>query len=401
MIASVLGVKEESGHSIIDALAAALRDRRLSADRRQLRAPAAALRRGGSGAVRTVPQMKILATSREPLHVPGESIYALPALAAPVPADAIVAEALGEFPAIRLFADRAAAVRPDFRITDQSAPHVVEICHRLDGIPLAIELAAARVRALSVHNIAERLGDRFRVLMGGNRTALPRQQTLRALIDWSYDLLTPHERTLFRRIAVLAGAFTLDAAEAVGAGGEIEVFAVLDLLSRLVEKSLVALDLESARYRMLESVRQYAHERLVESGEADDARARHVGFYLALAERARPSLVGPDQAAWLARLDLERENLLAAHASCDHVPNGADAGLRLVYAIKPYWFNRGLLGLGYSVTREALARAGAQGRSRARCGGLADAGQIAFFLGRYAEARTLLEESLAIAREAR
>jgi non-specific serine/threonine protein kinase len=174
---------------------------------------------------------------------------------------------------------------------------------------------------------------------------------------------------------------------------------VLDLLSRLVEKSLVAPDLESSRYRLLDTVRQYAHERLTESGEGDETRARHVAFYLALAERARPLLVGPQQREWLARLDLERENLLSAHASCDRVPNGAESGLRLVYAIKPYWLNRGLIGVGYALTIEALARAGAQARSAARCGGLADAGQIAFFLGRYAEAQASLQESLDIARE--
>lgn len=398
-IASVLGVKEESGHTILEAMASALRDRRLLVILDNCEHLLQACAETATALLHAVPQMKILTTSREPLHVAGETTYSVPALAVPVPTKGITAAMLAEFPAIRLFAERASAVQPDFRITDQNAPHVVDICHRLDGIPLAIELAAARVRALSVQSIAERLGDRFRLLTGGDRTALPRQQTLRALIDWSYDLLTPHERALFRRSAVFAGSFTLEAAEAVGAGGEIEASSVLDLLSRLVEKSLISLDLESARYRLLETVRQYAHEHLVESGEGDETRARHVAFYLALAEQARPLLVGPGQAAWLARLDLEGENLLSAHASCDRVANGAESGLRLVYAIKPYWLNRGLLAIGYAVTIEALAREGAQARSAARCGGLADAGQIAFFLGRYAEAQRELEESLAIARE--
>ena len=272
--------------------------------------------------MRAVPHMKILATSREPLRVMGETVYSLPALGAPSPAQGVEAAALAQFPAIRLFMDRAVAVLPDFRITEQNAPHVVDICHRLDGIPLAIELAAARVRALSVQSIAERLSDRFRLLTGGDRTALPRQRTLRALIDWSYDLLTPDESALFRRSAVFAGSFTLEAVEAVGAGGEIEVAGVLDLLSRLVEKSLVALDLDSARYRLLDTVRQYASERLAESDDADDAQVRHLDFYLALAEQARPLLVGPQQASWLARLDSERENLLSAHARCHHVENG-------------------------------------------------------------------------------
>jgi predicted ATPase len=258
-IASVLGVKEESGHTILEAMASALRDRRLLVILDNCEHLLQACAETATALLHAVPQMKILTTSREPLHVAGETTYSVPALAVPVPTKGITAAMLAEFPAIRLFAERASAVQPDFRITDQSAPHVVDICHRLDGIPLAIELAAARVRALSVQSIAERLGDRFRLLTGGDRTALPRQQTLRALIDWSYDLLTPHERALFRRSAVFAGSFTLEAAEAVGAGGEIEASSVLDLLSRLVEKSLISLDLESARYRLLETVRQYAH----------------------------------------------------------------------------------------------------------------------------------------------
>ena len=398
-IASVLGVKEESGQSILEALAKTLKDRRLLVvldNCEHLLPPCAET---ATALLHTVPQLKILATSREPLRVTGETIYALPALAAPEPMQEIDAASLARFPAVRLFIDRAVAVQPDFRITEHNARHVVDICHRLDGIPLAIELAAARVRALSVQSIAERLHDRFRLLTGGDRTALPRQRTLRALIDWSYDLLTPDESALLRRIAVFAGSFTLEAAEAIGGGGEIEAASVLDLLSHLVEKSLVVLDLESARYRLLETVRQYARERLDESGEADDARAHHVAFYLALTEQARPLLGGAQQAAWLTRFDIERENLLSAHASCDRVENGAEMGLRLLYAIKPYWLNRGLLGVGYAVTTEALARAGAQARSRARCGGLADAGQLGFFLGRYAESQSLLEESLAIARE--
>ena len=248
---------------------------------------------------------------------------------------------------MRLFVDRAAAAQPVFRVTEQNAARVVDICHRLDGIPLAIELAAARVRALSVQSIAERLTDRFRLLTGGDRTALPRQQTLRALIDWSYDLLTPHESALFRRTRGVRGRLHARGRRSGRRGRRDRVASVLDLLSRLVEKSLVALDAEGARYRLLETVRQYAHERLVESAEGDDARTRHLAFYLALAEKARPGLVGPEQGTWLARLDLERENLLSAHACCDRVPNGAESGLRLVYAIKPYWLNRGLLGVGY------------------------------------------------------
>jgi non-specific serine/threonine protein kinase len=276
---------------------------------------------------------------------------------------------------------------------------VADICYRLDGIPLALELAAARVRALPVEKIAERLNDRFRLLTGGARTNLPRQQTLRASIDWSYDLLTVAERAMLQRLAVFAGGWSLEAAEAVCALGEIDATMVLGLLVQLVEKSLVVLDVEGGRYRLLDTVRHYAQERLDASDDGDGVRARHLDHYLAFAEQARPELNGPQQAAWLARLDLERENLLAAHGWCDRADNGAESGLRLVFAIKPFWLNRGLLGLGYRVTMHALAHPGAQARSTARCGGLADAGQLAFFMGRYAEAQDLLEESLAIARE--
>jgi non-specific serine/threonine protein kinase len=290
-------------------------------------------------------------------------------------------------------------VQPAFRVTAESAGAVAEICRRLDGIPLALELAAARVRMLSPEKIAERLNDRFHLLTGGSRTALPRQQTLRALIDWSYDLLTGPERALLRRLAVFAAGWTLEAAEAVGAGGEIGAADVLDLLGHLVDKSLVVTDANGERYRLLDTVRQYAQERLVEAGESNDARARHLAFYLELAEQAKPQLVGPQQASWLARLDLERENLLAAHAWCDDPTTAPELGLRLVDAVQSYWIIRGVLGLGHRVTTEALARRGAQARNRARCRVLFGAGWLGCCMGRYREAIADLEESLAIARE--
>jgi non-specific serine/threonine protein kinase len=250
-----------------------------------------------------------------------------------------------------------------------------------------------------VEQIAARLSDRFRLLAGGDRTALPRQQTLRALIDWSYDLLGDDEKALLRRVAVFAGGWTLEAAEAVGADGALSKPDVIDVLSRLVEKSLVVLDAEGGRYRLLETVRQYARERLEESGERNEVCGRHLAFYLAFGEKARPEMFGPEQATWLARVDLERENLLAAHAWCENAANGAELDLKLVHAMKFYWLSRGLLGLGHRVTAEALGRAGAQQRSVPRSAGLFDVGQICSFMGRYDEARAYLEESLAIARE--
>jgi len=341
----------------------------------------------------------ILASSREPLNIRGERTYPLAPLTAPAPAPTLHADAIAAYSAVQLFADRAAAAQPSFRITDDNARAVAEICHRLDGIPLALELAAARLRSMPVDRIAERLSDRFRLLTTGDRTALPRQQTLRALIDWSYDLLDERERMLFRRLAVFAGGFTLDAAENVGAEGDVDEADVLDLLARLVEKSLVTLDAAGERYRMLETVRQYALERLEASGEADATRNRHLAFYVALAERARPELVGPDQRAWLARLDLERENILSAHAWCEHAADGGQLGLQLVRAIRTYCLYRGMLGIGLRATIEALARPGAQARNLIRCRVLSDAGEFATSTGRHADALQYLTESLAIARD--
>ncbi|HEY7957795.1 MAG TPA: tetratricopeptide repeat protein, partial [Polyangia bacterium] len=254
------------------------------------------------------------------------------------------------------------------------------------------------VRAVAVETIAARLDHRFRLLTGGDRVALPRQQTLRALIDWSYELLTPPERMLFRRLPVFAGGFALEAAEAVAAGDDLDPADVLDLVAHLVEKSLLMVDADGAHYRMLETVREYAAERLESSGEARAVRDRHLLYYVALAEATWPELFGSAQAKALARLDFERENLLAAHAWCDHADDGVELGVRLIHALKSYWINRGLAELFHRLAVEALARTRAGDQTIARCRALFNAGQIACWLGRYAEARACLDESLAIAR---
>jgi predicted ATPase len=320
-------------------------------------------------------------------------------LAVPDPYLTFKRQTLEQYAAARLFVERATAAQPAFRISDENAMAIASICQRLDGIPLALELAAARVRALSVEKIEARLCDRFRLLTGGDRTALPRQQTLRALIDWSYDLLAETERALLRRLAVFAGGWTLEGAEAVGAGGDLDAIDVLDLLTNLVEKSLVVLDAEGERYRLLETVREYALERLDGSGDGDGARTRHLEFHVALAEEADPKLRGVEQGAWASRLDLELENLLAAHTWCDRLEGGAEPGLRLAYAVRLYWLNRGLVELGYRVTTEALARSGAQVAGPHRCRALFAAGQQAFFMGRYRDAEAHLTASVAMARQ--
>ena len=400
-VASVLGVRTVAGEPLTAALEGFVRDRKLLVvldNCEHLIEPCAALAKALLGAGEST---AILASSREPLHVAGETTFALPALATPAATTDASAASIGASEAVRLFADRASAARPGFRMTDANASVVADICRRLDGIPLALELAAARVRALSLDDIAKRLDDRFALLKSRDTTLLPRQQTLRALVDWSYDLLDDDERTLFRALSVFAGGWSLDAAEAVAAAsgdGGADASAVVDLLARLAEKSLVLHD-GDGRYRLLDTLRQYGHEKLEEAREAPGVQARHLAYYLALAERARPELYGPEQGAWLARLDIERENLLAAHAAADHAPDGATLGLRLVSAVRYYWINRGLLRLGRRVTVEALERPGAQGRDLARCRGLFDAGQLDVCMGQYREGRGWLEQSLALARE--
>jgi predicted ATPase/class 3 adenylate cyclase len=395
-VASAVGVKEEAGRPVIEALERYVADRCLllvldNCEHLLLGCASVARHLLRCGA-----RLKILASSREPLHLAGEATFLLSALAIPslrVPFEPAV---LAQFEAVQLFVERAIAAQPDFEITPENATAIAAICHRLDGIPLALELAAARVRMLSVEKIAERLTDRFKLLKGGDPSALPRQQTLRALIDWSYDLLSEPERSLFRQLAVFAGGWTLEAAEAVCACEEEDV---LELLGCLVEKSLVVLDAQVGRYRLLETVRQYARERLHESGDPQKARARHLEYFVDFAEKAKPAIVGPNQATWLALVDRDLENLLVAHEWAGRAPEYAQSGLRMVSSVKQYWFNRGLLELGHRLITEALQRGDAQGQDAVRIKGLFDAGQFELRTGRYAKARAWLSESLAIARK--
>jgi predicted ATPase/class 3 adenylate cyclase len=398
-LASVLGVKEEAGHPVTEALVKFVKDRRLLLILDNCEHLTSACAEIANTLLRAGAGIRILATSRESLRISGETLYALSPLVAPDEGEQPTPAALARYEAVRLFVERATAAMPEFELNEKNAAAVADICRRLDGIPLALELAAARVRALSVENIALRLSDRFKLLTTGNRTALPRQQTLRALIDWSHDLLTQPEQTLFRRLGVFVGGWSLEAAEAVCPGGEINETDVLDLLARLVEKSLVALDPDSGRYRLLETVRQYAQERLVGANDEIAVRGKHLDYFVQLAEKARPALLGPQQGEWLARLDLERENLLSAHAWCDHAVEGAKLGLRLVNGVKQYWVYRGFLGVGYGITVEAIERKGAETRDALRSRGQFCAGQLCSLMGRYEEAQQRLEESLAIAHE--
>jgi len=398
LAASILGIKEESGRPMVESLMRFVQDRcmLLILDNcEHLLHPCAEL---AAALLQSGPRVCILASSREPLRVAGETTYPVRSLSTPDAGAAITTSILTQYEAARLFLARVLAVQPDFQIEEVGANAVADICQRLDGIPLAIELAAGRTRALSVEQIAERLSDRFRLLTHGDRTALPRHQTMRASIDWSYELLTSSERILLRRLSVFAGGWTLEAAEAVGAGGEVVKPDVLDLLANLVEKSLVIAEPDQGRYQLLETVRQYAADRLRDCDEEVDARARHLHFFLTLAEGAEAHAGRPPKTSF-SQLDAEWSNLLVAFESCANVANGARSGLALFIAIKNWLIARGYLAPGYRLALEALGRDGAHERDLLRSQALLGGVELGYLTGSYAGAKAFADESLAIARE--
>jgi predicted ATPase/class 3 adenylate cyclase len=291
--------------------------------------------------LRRCPRVHLMATSREPLGIGGETIYRVPSLSLPGSGDGPLAAASSD--AVALFVERAKEQGVGLSIDEQTGPLVASICRRLDGMPLAIELAAARLRSLSLGTLHDRLDQRFRLLTGGSRTALERQQTLEATVDWSYSLLTGAEQQLLRRLSVFAESFDLDAAEAVCGFGDIEPFDVTGLLGSLVDKSLVVAESTGAfRYRLLETIRQFAAERLADTGgEAAAAVAAAYGaYYLSVAEKAAPHLTGPGQGTWLARLDAEQANLRRAALHAASRPDGTEQVLRFGVALRRYWMAR-------------------------------------------------------------
>lgn len=347
------------------------------------------------------PLLRILATSLVPLNVAGETVWIMPPLSLPEPppAGADIFSSATQSEAVRLFVERAASVLPTFQLTPQNAAAVSEICRRLDGMPLAIELAAGRVKVLRPEQIAARLDDRFNLLTGGSRTALPRHQSLRAVMDWSYELLTPAERALFQRLAVFAGGFALEAVEAVCTGHGIEAHHVLELLSLLVDKSLVVVDQlpHETRYHLLETMGQYAHEKLVETSDMEETRRRHVAYFMDFAERGERELEGPQQPAWLERLEREHDNLRAAlRWALDH--SESETALRLCSALGLYWFLHGHQSEGRRWIEAALAtQSSASVATRAQT--LMRAGRLASNQGDYAPAKRFYEASLTLWRE--
>jgi predicted ATPase/DNA-binding CsgD family transcriptional regulator len=354
--------------------------------------------------LRTCPGLRILATSREALGVSGESAWHVPSLERPDLEQQAPIEELTRYEAIRLFVERAKAVASTFELTEQNAHAVTRLCQRLDGMPLAIELAAARMRVLSVERIASRLDESFGLLRSGSRIALPRQRTLRATIDWSHDLLGQKEQILFRRLSVFAGGFTLDAAEAVCAGGDLQRDEALDLLTHLVDKSLVLIEEHSGepRFQLLQTVRQYGREKLEESGERAAMRRNHAAFFLELAEHVEPKVNGKDRDVWLEQLEFEHDNLRAALAWSREEAEG-ETGLRLVGALSWFWFHREYWSEWRRWLDEVLVAQENTGerpaRTEARAKTLSGGGFLAWMQGDQETARSRLEESVALWRE--
>jgi predicted ATPase len=416
--AGVLSVRDEPGTPLTRRLAEFLHNKSLLLILDNCEHLIAAVAELAETLLQSCPDIKLMVTSREPLGIAGETTYRVPSLRLPpedLPAPGL-AHAVAQYEAVRLFVDRAATIRPDFAITDANAGAVAQICRQLDGVPLALELAAARVRALGVEQIAERLDDRFRLLTGGSRTALPRQQTLRALIDWSWDLLSAEEKLLFRRLAVFQGGWTLEAAEFVcvindsqqpSPSAQASRLDVLEVLTRLVDKSLVlVIERERApRYRLLETIRQYAREKLLESGDAEvkAVRGRQLEYFMGLAESSEAALRGADQVAWLARLDTEHDNLRAALKWAGAVASpvrSPEASLRLAGALARFWYLHGYWSEGRGWLRQALAERLPEGAPeslrRARARALAG---LAWLMDDNGEDIPLYEESLALYRE--
>jgi predicted ATPase/DNA-binding CsgD family transcriptional regulator len=401
-VADVLGVRQEPGRPALDSLVEAVGGRRLLVLLDNCEHVIGACAKLADALLRGCPNLALLATSREPLGIDGERVYRVPSLG--VPADGADTAAIRAAEAVQLLEDRAAAQGVPLGQDAETAVVAGRICRRLDGIPLAIELAAARLRGTPAAELEARLDERFAILTGGSRAGLARQQTLRAMVDWSWELLDPGERAVLAALSVFAGGFGLAAAEAVAAGPDVAPGEVAGLLGALVDKSLVQFDRTgtgAAWYRLLETVRQFAAGQLDALGlaVADAARIAHRDYYLALAEAAAPQLVGSDQAAWLDRLDAELGNLRAAIAVSQAQPDPVP-GLRLAASLRVYWRARGHAAEGADALRALLDAPTAQGATLPRARALAAAARLLQQTGGYAIAVDYCEEALVIARAA-
>jgi non-specific serine/threonine protein kinase len=403
-LAAALNIRELPGTSLVDSVVNGIQERRLLVVLDNCEHVVQACARLSATLLAACANLQILATSREPLQLTGETTWRLAGLPVPRRAEsgdgAVDETASSE--AGQLFLDRARGADPRFVLDEPGAQAIADICHRLDGIPLALELAAVWVRLLDVRQIAARLDDRSTLLVGGNRAAPPRQQTLRATLDWSYQLLSENERRVFEYLSVFAAGWTLEAAEATCARGQVNSSDVLTLLAQLVDRSLVVAhkkDGVPVRYRMLEVVRQYARDRLSASGDAEAIRRAHAEYYLRLAACAQPELMGPDQGTWLDCLEQEQENIRATLQWA--IDSGdSELGLQLATAIWMFWSIHGDLSEGRLWFEKLLRPPGGTEPASAatRAGALCGAGVLAMEQGEYSVARALLRESLALSR---
>ena len=418
-IVNTLGLLDQAGHSHLVTLTDFLQNKRALLILDNCEHLIQACAQLAQSILSACPDMRILVTSREALEIPGETLYLVPALSTPDPLHTML-ETLPHYEAVQLFTERAQSAVPSFKLREENLSAIAQLCHHLDGIPLAIELAAARLKLLSVEEIAARLDDRFHLLRGGARTALPRHQTLQALIDWSHDLLSEPERVLLRRLSVFAGGWTLEGAESVTSvtrsemlpnahPGETLVPAnVLDLLAALVNKSLIIAENkpgQETRYTMLETIRQYASEKLLQAGEGESVRKRHAAYYVDLAERAEPSLRAHDMVRWLDRLEADHENIRSVLEWA--LEGDIEAELRLASALLWFWHirghkNEGVEWLERALSIEAIDHEGqprTPDRAKIRGKALNASGSLMVMNQEFGRASGRLEESLALFKE--
>src|SRR5688572_3053343 len=377
--AIAIGLRDEPQRPVIDRLCDYLREKKMLLILDNCEHLVDACARMADRILHATPNVRVLASSREALGIGGEVTYRVPSLGLPDMQHLPSVESLSQYEAVKLFIDRATSAVSTFTVTKDNAPSLAQICYRLDGIPLAIELAAAKVHVLSVEQIAKRLDDRFRLLTGGSRTALEHHQTLRAAIDWSYNLLPPVEQVFFTRLSVFSGGWTLEAAESVCEGRSVKSEDVLDLLEQLINKSLVIMEeiQGESRYHMLETIRQYANEKLVGS---DALREQHAAYFLILAETIEPSLEKSEPASWLDKLEREHNNLRAA-LRWAREKEQVEPGLRLASALCLFWFMRGYLSEGLAQIGEFLSLSEQTINTTTRAKALDHAGMLARYQG--------------------
>ena len=390
-VAAAVHVPEEPGWPVLDTLAGRLRDKKLLIVLDNCEHVVDAAAKVVDVLLRRCPELSVLCTSREPLGIVGEKIYRVPSL--PVPAEGSVSvDAIAGCDAVQLLVERAVAHRRGFALDAGNALPVASICRRLDGVPLAIELAGARLRTMSIDELERRLDDRFRLLTGGDRVAMPRHRTLRALIDWSYDLLSSYEQGALRRLSVFVGGWTIDAAEVVAGYPRDDPTSVLDCLLSLVDKSLVQMhEIDGQnRYYLLESVRQYGDERMRAIGEPEAGviRDTHAGFYLNWAEDHRQQLIGPEQETWSKRFDVEYPNLAAAVSHFLGGGSNPEQALRLTTALSRYWTTRGQWNEGARTSTAAIERTAGHDLSPERVAALVSLSELK---GRQGDYRTMLD----------